>query len=129
MRAILALLLPPFFLMPITSPALSDEWASRTGNCFEWEGYWTVDRDQSGVWIGFIDFQQVGGPCAPPTNSTVTYDVRAAIVGEDFFAHRVFGSTQCNLYGRVRGDQVRGFEICSGVSEPLAFALQLRKPN
>jgi hypothetical protein len=118
------------FLLLIASiaPALSDEWTSRSGQCFEWQGLWTVERDQSGVWVGSIDYQQIGGPCIAGDNSIATSEVRAVIVGEDFFARVITGgSASCLMHGRVRGVEVRGFSLCTGAMQSLAFALQLRR--
>jgi len=124
MRAILVSIL---LILGIV-PALGDEWASRNGTCYDWQGYWAVERDPSGVWTGSIDFQQVGGACVAPTNAVASQEVRAVIVGEDFFARRHGGSTACYMHGRIRGDQVRGFEICSGGTEQ-GFALHFRPPR
>jgi hypothetical protein len=112
-----------------TSPALTDEWASRNGSCFNWQGYWTVNRDQSGIWSGYIDFQHVGGPCAPASRHVEAYEVRAVIVGEDFFAHRASPTGKsCYMHGRVYGDEVRGSEACTDGAGQFSFAMSLKRP-
>ena len=45
MRAVLILLIS---MMGIGSAA-AEEWVSRTGYCFEWEGSWAVNRERSGL--------------------------------------------------------------------------------
>jgi hypothetical protein len=113
-----------------TSHASADEWFSRQGDCLDWRGRWMIDRDQSGVWVGNIDFLRVGGPCSPPGRSRASYEVRAAIVGDDFFASRRSGDELCMLHGKVQGDEVHGRELCRG-NNPWEFTLQLhgREPD
>jgi hypothetical protein len=123
---VLLLVLALFFVAP---QAEAEEWTSRSGSCFEWEGLWAVQRDQSGVWNGSIDMRQVGGPCVAPADSFMTAEVRAAIVGDEFFARIVLGASgSCLANGRVQGTDVRGFMLCHGVAQQLAFALRMR-PN
>ena len=119
-----AVLLFLSLMTPEISVAYADEWESREGNCFEWKGRWMVDRDQSGVWVGNISFVKIGGPCATGDHLQLTNEVRAVIVGDDFFARRSNGPSACMLHGRVQGEEVRGHELCAG-NEPRAFALRL----
>jgi hypothetical protein len=112
------------FLVPMTLPASAEEWNSRGGNCYEWEGRWHVQQEQSGVWVGEIDFLHVGGPCSPATGQYLTNETRAVIVGGDFFGRRTTGASVCHLHGNVRGAEVRGWEQCSGVVASLPFALR-----
>jgi len=124
MRAILLFLV----LLLGVAPAAGDQWTSRSGSCFEWQGLWTVARDQSGAWVGSIDLQQVGGPCVEADNSILTSEVRAVIVGEDFFARITMGAAgSCLMNGRVQGSEVRGFMLCHGAAPSLAFALRLNR--
>lgn len=124
MRTILVLL----GLIFATAPALGEEWTSRSGHCFEWQGLWVVERDQSGAWVGYIDSQQVGGNCVGADNSTATAEVRAVMVGEDFFARVTTGNAgSCLLHGRIHGVEVRGFTICAGAPQALAFVLRLKR--
>ncbi len=118
------------FLLLTTAPWIShasaDEWFSREGACSDWKGRWMVGRDQSGVWVGNIDYIHIGGPCSAPDHSQATQEVRAVIVGEDFFARRRSDPGICLLHGRVRGDEVRGHELCDGTA-PLDFTLHLTR--
>jgi hypothetical protein len=90
------------------SPASAEEWVSRHGSCYEWEARWEVRQEQSGVWTGPIDF---------------------TIVGADFFGRRTTGSVVCNMHGTIREIEVRGYEVCSGFTTPLAFVLRLGPPE
>ena len=125
MRAILLFLA----LLLGAAPAAAEEWSSRSGRCFEWQGLWTVERDPSGVWVGSLDLQQVGGPCARPDNSVMTSEVRAVITGEDFFARITMGGTgSCLMNGRIsRDSEVRGFMLCHGAPQSLTFALRFSR--
>jgi hypothetical protein len=119
-------------MTPWISCAYADEWVSRGhGSCFDWRGRWMVDRDQSGVWAGNIDFVHIGGTCTPGTHSLQTDEVRAVIVGGDFFARRNAGTLLCVLHGSVRGEEIRGYEICDNGANVQEFALQLtsREPE
>jgi hypothetical protein len=107
--------------------ASADEWTMRLGSCYEWEGTWSVAQEPSGVWVGHIDFVQVGGKCAPRTDDRITMQARAAIVGRDFFFYRTTGSYLCNGYGQLRDEGVTGFEVCQN-STPNAFALRFNSP-
>jgi hypothetical protein len=111
------------------SPASAEEWVSRHGGCYEWEGRWDVRQEPSGVWVGIIDFVHVGGPCSKRTEQFLTHELRAAIAGSDFFGRRTTGSTVCHMHGTIRGIEVRGYEVCSGATAPLAFALRLGPPE
>jgi hypothetical protein len=91
-------------MIPWIPRANAEEWESRGGNCFDWQGRWQVDRDQSGVWVGNIDFDHVGGPCLRASHSRDTQSVRAVIVGSDFFARREGGGTLCMIQGTVRNE-------------------------
>jgi hypothetical protein len=107
-------------------PVRAEEWTSRSGSCFEWEGLWNVQRDQTGIRTGFIDMRQVGGSCVGPTDNVMTAEVRAAMVGNDFFARIVLGASgSCLANGRVQGNNVRGFMLCHGVAQQLTFALRM----
>ena len=112
----------------VAAPAASEQWALRTGQCFEWQGYATMEREPSGVWTGTVDFQNVGGPCVAPTNNIAVNEMRAAIVGEDFFGYRLGAGGACYMHGRARGGQARGFELCQGVPQPMGFALSFTRP-
>ena len=103
------------------------EWTSRTGVCFEYEGTWVVEQEQSGTWFGHIDFAHVGGPCSPARNDSDVFsqEVRAAIVGKDFFARRTTGAAMCVMYGQVRPEGgVSGYEVCTGITAARAFAVR-----
>jgi hypothetical protein len=126
MRAILTILI----LLSASPSALGDEWASRSGQCFEWRGYWTVDREQSGGLVGYIDLENVGGPCAAASDTRLAANFRAAIVGSDFFAVTTMGSAPpCLWYGSIRGDQARGYTLCPGLSQGHTFALSFKRAN
>jgi hypothetical protein len=115
-------------LLAAAAPSSADEWTSRSGNCFEWEALWTVQRDASGAWVGSIDFQHVGGSCTPPNNNVMTGEVRAATIGEDFYARIVLGAAgSCLANGRIQGAEVRGFLLCHGSAHSLTFALRFNK--
>jgi hypothetical protein len=105
------------------SSAWADSWESREGTCGHVAGYWTVQQEQSGVWVGNIDYHVVGGECAPPSNTVLFYEVRAVLVGDDFFAASTHPDNVCNFHGRMRGGFVRGFEVCKGAG-PLPFVLR-----
>jgi hypothetical protein len=109
------------------APSSGAEWTSRTGPCFDWEGYWTVEQEQAGEWVGHIDFANIGGPCGPATNKTATFEVRAVIVGQEFFSRRHGALGTCLAHGRIRGDQVRGVELCQGVTSLYGFALKFSR--
>jgi hypothetical protein len=106
------------------APASAAEWESRHGGCYDWEGRWDVREEQPGLWVGFADFVHVGGACGPGSQNGIRFDVRAAIIGEDFFVYRTAGPSLCFAHGRLRSDGVNGFEWCSGFSNPLPFALR-----
>ena len=126
MRVILTSLI----LVSASLPALGDEWASRSGSCFELQGYWTVDREQSGGFAGYVDFVNVGGPCAAPSDSRISANVRAVIVGSDFFSvSTAGGQPSCLWHGSLREDQARGFVLCPGVQQALSFALSFKRAN
>jgi hypothetical protein len=118
--------LPCFLLLIITSTssAWAEEWVSRNGRCYEFEGRWNVTQESSGVWTGFIDFINIGGPCSRRARNVSTNEVRAAIVGSDFFARRSSGTFVCYLHGIVRESEVRGSEMCSGGSKPSSVAIK-----
>ena len=125
MRAILTCLI----LLSASAAARGDEWASRSGNCFEWQGYWTVDREQSGAFVGFVDHQHIGGPCVAAADSRMTANVRAVIAGSDFFAASTpGGGPSCLWHGSIRGDEARGFVLCPG-QPGMAFVLSFRRAN
>jgi hypothetical protein len=123
------LVLLAVFLIFWFSPAAGEEWAFRGGICYELQGYWDVEREPGGAWSGQIDIRHIGGPCKPADDMTELYEVRAAIVGNDFFARRTSGVSTCIMHARVRGDEARGFEFCSGHAQPFPFALSLKRPN
>ena len=108
----------------ITSPAAAEVWQSREGECGEWRVRWDVDQTQEGVWNGTVQYTHVGGPCAARTGNGGTAEIEAVIAGDSFFAARQAGNLVCTYYGRIRGDRVRGFELCEGASSRLAFALR-----
>ena len=101
--------------------ASAETWMSATGLCFEWEGRWSVSQDASGLWVGDIEFIHIGGRCANPTHQTATYPVRAVIVAEEFFGVR--GS--CHMNGRVRGNTIRGLEVCAGSADQYPIVIYL----
>lgn len=113
--------------LAFSSSARADEWFSRSGACFDLRGHWRVDRDQSGTWTGDMRLIGAGGPCTRPTHSEEIDEVRAVIVGDDFFAQRRnrSGPGICMFQGRLQGDEVRGHEVCSGVANPMDFTLHL----
>jgi hypothetical protein len=116
-------------LLSTSLPALGEEWASRSGHCFEWQGYWTVDREPSGGWNGYIDFENVGGPCAAPSGGRLAGNAHGVIVGADFFAVTdVGGQPSCLWYGTIRGEQARGYILCPG-AQGQAFALSFKRAN
>ena len=126
MRVVLICLI----LISASLPALGDEWASRSGNCFEWQGFWTVDREQSGGFVGYLDHQHIGGPCVAATDSRMSANVRAVIVGSDFFAMSTpGGQPSCLWHGSVRGDEARGFVLCPGQQGGMAFVLSFKRAN
>jgi hypothetical protein len=105
--------------------ALAEEWSSRTGNCYDWEGTWRVREERQGLWVGHIDFFHVGGSCSGPgTGEVRAYDVRVAIVGEDLFGYRTAGPSVCLMHGNIGTEGVNGFELCSGASNAYPFALR-----
>jgi hypothetical protein len=118
-----------FALLAGMAPASAEEWVSRHGACYEWEGRWDVQQEQSGVWVGGIDLAHAGGPCSAGTDGYYTNEVRAVIVGGDFFARRTTGSAMCYLHGQIRGAEIRGWEMCNGSAAPTAFAVRLSPPQ
>jgi hypothetical protein len=117
MRAVLIIVMS---ILGIGS-ASAETWMSRTGLCFEWEGRWEVNRDPNGMWVGDIEFIQIGGRCVNPTHQVVNYSVKAVIVGEEFFGVR--GS--CHMNGRLRGDTIRGVEVCAGSADQFPIVIHL----
>ena len=117
MRAALFVLLS---MLGISS-AGADVWMSRTGLCFEWEGRWSVNQQPTGLWVGDIEFIQVGGRCANPTHEVANYQVRAVIVADEFFGVR--GS--CYMNGRLRGNTIRGTEVCAGSTDQFPIVIHL----
>jgi hypothetical protein len=117
MRAVLIVLMSMFGVCS----ASADTWTSRTGLCFEWEGRWEVSREPSGIWAGEIEFIQIGGRCVNPTHQVVTYPVRAVIVADEFFGIRGI----CHMNGRLRGNTIRGVEVCAGSAEQFPIVIHL----
>jgi hypothetical protein len=101
--------------------ASAETWMSRTGLCFEWEGRWSINQDPSGLWSGDIEFIHVGARCANPTHQVVTYPVRAVIVADEFFGIR----GACHMNGRVRGNIIRGLEVCAGSADQYPIVIYL----
>jgi hypothetical protein len=111
-------------LLLSTMQAAAEEWISRRGSCYEWEGIWRVER-QGEVWLGEIEFIQVGGPCARPTGEVVLTEVRAVVTEGYFFAYRTTGSYACHMHGRVRPEGVTGSEQGQN-APPHPFVLQFK---
>jgi hypothetical protein len=112
--AILSLL-----ILGAASPAFADHWVSREGTCGEWRGFWRVQRDQDGVFVGRIDYEHIGGPCAQGTGQRIVSEVRAVVAGQDFFASR---PGTCLYHGRLQEERVRGRGLCGGnLSETFAL--------
>lgn len=105
------------------SPASAEVWQSREGTCGEWRGRWNVEQQPDGVWTGYIDFVQVGGPCAEETGHRARSEVRAVIVGDSFFGSRRIGTEVCSYYGRLREDRARGATFCER-NPHVVFALR-----
>jgi len=74
--------------------------------------------------VGNIDYRRIGGECAAPGNSISTFEVRAAMVGDDFFAVSSGANTSCHFHGRMRNGLIRGFEVCVGGAR-FPFAMRL----
>jgi hypothetical protein len=110
-------------LLPTESGAA--EWSSRSGPCYQWAGRWSVEQEASGVWVGHVDYLHTGGSCEAPTDTAISYPVRAVIVGKDFYAYRTSGAHLCHSYGQVRAEGVSGYELCIGAQTPHPFALRL----
>jgi hypothetical protein len=110
-----------FAWLAIAPPAQAEQWVSFHGACGEWEGHWQVSQDGSGVWEGEVGYAQIGGPCMPPNGQRLVNRVRAALVGNDFFAWRAW---PCMIHGERRGDHIRGMEVCPG-QNPTSFELRL----
>jgi hypothetical protein len=118
------------FAFALAAPCASaDEWSSRNGQCYEWEGFWQLDQQQQGLWNGNIDFTLVGAECAPPTGASFTSEAQAVIVGNVFFARRATAGSTCFMNGTVRADGVAGFEMCTSNPAPTPFAIRFRAPN
>lgn len=96
----------------------------REGLCGEWRSRWTVQQEESGLWIGTSEQVHIGGPCAPGTGETHRTEVQASIAGEAFFAARRSGGAVCTYYGRIQHDRVRGIELCEGTGTKMIFALR-----
>ena len=116
MRAALLALLS---LLGVSS-ASAEVWVSRTGLCFEWEGRWSVNQEPTGLWVGDIEFIHIGGRCANPTHQVANYQVRAVIVADEFFGVR----GNCHMNGRVRGNALRGLEVCAGSADQFPIVIQ-----
>ena len=112
------------FLVAWVSSASAANWDSREGDCYQLQGFWVVEQEPSGVWVGNVDYRHVGGDCVAPTGAAQVFEVRAAIVGEDFFAV-LRGTQTCTMRGRVRGENVRGFGFCLNSNSMTPFALRL----
>jgi hypothetical protein len=97
-------------LLTSVSTAAAAEWISREGECGEWRGHWVVNEEQPGLWVGEIHYENVGGRCKPGTGQRSKSQVRAAIIGNDFFAVR---DGPLNFYGTIRNGWARG-EITGG---------------
>jgi hypothetical protein len=107
--------------------ATADEWSSRNGVCYEWEGRWELQQQQPGLWVGRIDFVHVGGQCAPsPSGAAFSNEAEAVIVGGVFFARRTAATWSCVMHGTVRADGVSGYEICTGNPNTYPFAVRFR---
>jgi hypothetical protein len=110
-------------------PASAEQWVSRHGTCFDWEGRWDVQQEQSGAWVGVIDFVHVGGPCIRGRQAAVTDEVRAFIVGTEFFARRTTGTRLCFFHGSIRNGEARGTELCNGANKSFQFAVRFAPPD
>ncbi len=130
MRSILILV--GVALLAGTSSASAEVWLAREGLCGEYRSQWNVEQDKSGIWAGSADHVHVGGPCAQRTGETSKSRVRAAIVGESFFATLMpepaagaaaDPSNVCTYFGRIKEDRVSGIELCRGAT-PMIFALR-----
>jgi hypothetical protein len=125
MRSVLAALA----LVVGTSAASAETWLVREGICGEFQSRWNVEQDKAGIWAGSADHVHVGGPCAQRTGETSKSRLRAAIVGESFFAALMPEpgagdlSNACTYYGRIKEDRVSGIELCKGAA-PMIFALR-----
>jgi hypothetical protein len=123
MRAVILSLL----ILGVVSPASADNWLSREGNCGEWRGFWKVQRDQDGVFVGRIDYEHIGGPCAAATGQRIASEVRAVVAGHDFFASR---PGTCIYHGLLREERVRGRGLCAGnFSETFALRFLRDEPD
>lgn len=99
------------------------EWISREGECGEWRGLWRVEQEQPGLWVGEINYEQIGGRCKDATGQRARSQVRVAIIGNDFFAVR---DGPLNFYGPIRDGRVRG-EITGG-GAPNLFTIRMAGP-
>ena len=118
-------------LVSLASPALSEVWIVREGECGEWRSRWNVDQDQGGLWSGTIDHVHVGGPCAAPTGQTHSTDVRAAVAGDHLFALRSLDDGRiCNYVAQLdQSNRGRGVVFCEGNDRRGRFAIRFRAPQ
>jgi hypothetical protein len=111
-------------LMLAPSLAVAEVWVVRHGSCAEYRSQWNVEQDASGIWVGSVEQEHIGGPCAPATGKVYDSEVRAVIVGDNLFAARRSDAVVCSYYGRIQERRLRGFELCEGSGERLVFALR-----
>jgi hypothetical protein len=109
--------------------ASGDEWSSRNGVCYEWEGRWAVQQTQPGLWMGDIDFAHVGGECSRYGQGPLTNEVQAVMIGDVFFARRSSASSSCYMHGKAREGGVAGYEMCTGNPNAYPFAVRFSLTN
>ena len=117
-----------FAFLASVAHASADEWSSRNGTCYEWEGRWVVQQTQPGLWMGDIDFVHVGGECSR-YGEPLTNEIQAVMIGDVFFARRSAASWSCFMHGKVREGGVAGYEMCAGDPKPLPFAMRFSLTN
>jgi hypothetical protein len=98
----------------VVSPALGEIWTVREGRCGEWQSRWDMTQEQSGLWVGMIEYYNVGGPCVRATNQVLRSDARAHIVGENLFAVTSVGGKFCTYVAHLTERRGRGFTFCEG---------------
>ena len=115
------------FMTAVASGTHAEEWVSHTGECYDWEGRWTVHEQENGLWVGSVDLVN-NGRCGHPPHDTARYAVRATFAGDLFFGYRSAGNAVCHMHGEVRGDRVNGYELCLGHNRHTPFEMRLSPP-
>lgn len=116
------------FLYAVVSPASAELWTGREGACGEWQSRWDMTQEQSGLWVGVVEWYHIGGPCEHRTDQVLRSEVRAHIAGENLFAVTHVGDEFCTYVAHINEHRGRGFALCEGAKRN-PFNVRFRAPD